>query len=125
MENKKYFIIKHIITELCSNNNIKIIDLSKDDEYLKRINMSIDSFLNRSFSVRNEVVLGVYDNEELKLLSCLHEIMHIIKNYHSNDLFGIELSVWNSTFDELYKNNINISTEAEKWVLEQLKTYIL
>lgn len=116
--------MNRLIEKLCQENNLILIDISKDNSYLKKINMNIDYFFNRSFSVGNEVICGLYKNRELRFLSCLHEIMHLIREYHSNNLFEIELSAWHYTFEELYKNNIKVSKTSQMWCLEQLETYI-
>lgn len=92
-------------------------------------------YKNRSYCVGSigenpVIVLGVYDSNECKELSFLHEMAHILFRYPKWEDENIltryewELQVWNNTYKLANEYKFYISPETMKWAHNQLATYI-
>lgn len=104
--------------------NITLIEIIPNDEYCKA--NGIETYLNKSWLIGNNTIqLGIYDDEELKLISLFHEIGHTQDKSNKDNLtiFQIEKQAWEIGYQIAEKYNIYFSNNAKNWALEQLNTY--
>lgn len=77
-----------------------------------------------NWQLGNEISLGVFDNDEYKLLAFFHEMGHFLDKSagHSNK-FEEEKAAWAVGYKLAHKYSITFSEDAIKWGLKQLETY--
>jgi hypothetical protein len=111
------------ILDLITKNNITLHLISKGDKFCKA--NGEETYINSSYSAINEIWLGIYDDAEIKNLSLFHEVAHCLieKNTDFDNVYELERTVWNNTFDIAEKCDVTFSKEAIKWADKQLKTY--
>jgi len=110
-------------------NNIRLTEIGEYDD-------DANEYLNRSsccghlYGGEAEIILGVYEDQELKDLSFLHEFAHVKYTYsdwsinHILTRYEWELQVWNNTYKLANEYKFYISPNAMRWAHEQLATYI-
>lgn len=119
---------KTIPTRQFKNRNNRMYIMEKIAEELN-ITLSVENKINDSFNAGNEIFLGEYEDEELKLISFFHELGHIkltrdfVEKWNFNTLI-IELECWNIGIEEARKRNILFSDKAIRWGLNKVLTYV-
>jgi len=84
-----------LMAKLAADNGVRLTDVRAEPDYHKRANVDPETFVGRSFCVgRGEIVLGAYEDQELRLASFLHELGHI-KNNDGGGCEGDELLLLN------------------------------
>lgn len=117
-----------IMVKICKETNIKLIDMSlpENEDHIEA--NGIESYMNSSFSVVDEIHLGIYENKEYRFISFFHELGHIITlpNYlgHYNTKFEYEIAAWYSGLEYARNLGIHFSDEALEWGYNQALTYI-
>lgn len=82
-----------------------------------------DSYINRSFICgKDEIELGIYEDEELMIASFFHELGHITKE-KVKGFFNSEEDAWIIGFELAKKHGYVFSDNTYKWCKEQLNTY--
>lgn len=97
-----------------------------DDKYLEEAGLEGCRefyFKNRSYVCGNEVILGDYDNEELRTVSFFYELGHICDDNDYDNKYEQENGAWKVGFDLAKKHDIVFCEETLKWCREQLETY--
>ena len=104
--------------------NVKLIDVAADPDYIKRAGMDRDHYINASYIIGGEeVILGIYKDKELKLISFFHEIGHSRTNAQEcTDLYEYEERCWKEGIKLARAEGIKFSEHALDWAKEQLKT---
>lgn len=117
--------IKNIIEKIVNKNNINISFVSKDDikdmPYYYRSSCATGSIFNNP-----EIIIGVYDNCDEKLIAFLHEYSHLIYNNEDNckkTNYEIEKLCWDMAFKFLNELNIKKTYIMQKYAIEMLETY--
>lgn len=85
-----------------------------------------DKYFGRSWVSGNEIWLGIYEDEELKILSFFHELAHVFnKRFPLNYItkYQMEKAVWNTAFLVARKYGYTFSEKAIEWADKQLETY--
>ena len=97
-----------------------------------------DKYTNKSYSVAssNEIILGLYDDPELKLISLFHELGHILAVFEPEDFYEeySKAHQYRELPNELRATalgleiafvmyDIAFSDKALKWMYEQAFTY--
>jgi len=116
--------IEELIREVSKKEKVILTDLKVNKDYPIKAHIPYDSFVNRSFSVGNEIILGIYKNQERKIISFFHELAHIknTKNYSSKYLE--EKAMWKISFQLAKKYGIpKFSKKTTEWYKNQLKSY--
>jgi Zn-dependent peptidase ImmA (M78 family) len=106
---------------------IKLIEVVPGDENCKA--NGEDCYKNSSYCSDKTIWLGIYDNEELKLLSFFHELAHILdqtdwsKNADATTEYKAEKHAWELAYKLAAANGIKFTRFAKEWAKEQLETY--
>jgi hypothetical protein len=122
-----------IISQIEHDFNIKVIDLENDiisaESYIQA--NGYDAYQSCSYCIGEKIILGFYNNNELKLISLFHELGHIMRyedeqffrlnNYRK---FPIELNATNTGIEIAIKYNIIFSDHALSWMYSQAFSYL-
>ena len=99
----------------------KVTNIDNRDHEYCLVN-GVETYLNKSFIIgAEEIVLGIYDDNELLIASFFHELGHIIK--HENNMFNTEEQAWKIGFEVAREHGFTFSIKTHKWAYEQLCTY--
>ena len=114
--------------DVCQIYAVPLYIVTKGDEHCKA--NGEESYINRSFSAghikhgNSDIWLGIYDNPELKLISFMHELGHVVGNYTSDmSTYDCEQRAWEVGYMTAEMYGIKFSDEATSWALDQLNTY--
>jgi hypothetical protein len=108
--------------------NIKIHEIIKGDSYCK--SMGEDWYKNSSYIAGKEIYLGIYDDDELKIISFFHELGHSLtppyKNEHSYKIskYEFEKIAWKIGLKKAKNHNYSFSFKSLRWAVKQLQSYI-
>jgi hypothetical protein len=94
-----------------------------DESYAVEANMPIETFQNRSYAIGNQIILGQYDNEELRVASFFHELGHIVMKNVSETKFGQEAAAWRRGLMLASIEGVHFSVPTMVWIITQLETY--
>jgi len=90
-----------------------------------------EMYLNRSFCAgRDEIWVGVYDDEDEEVASFFHELGHCIShsfdNLHHSEfrMFHVELDAWMLGLTEAYKHNYLIKPSTFKFITDCINSYV-
>ncbi len=104
-----------------------VIQIYPTDKYCKA--NGIDTYMNTSYCtghIKNKanIFIGIYNDEELKILSFFHELAHVIGR---PDDFATkylnEKYTWALSYELAKQYNINFSKKAKRWARIALSTY--
>lgn len=110
-----------LITKLALDRGVRLIDVRAEPDYHKRANMDPETFVNRSFCIGDEIVLGVYEDQELRLISFLHELGHI--EAKAGGGYENEQRAWECAFVLAEELGLRFSDKTLNWCQVQLGTY--
>lgn len=111
-----------LMVKLAANNGVRLTDIRAEPDYCKTANMPPETFVNRSFRIgKTEIVIGKYENQELRLISFLHELGHIRTS--GSDLYEAERRAWRWAFMRAKKLGLKFSGGTLTWCSAQLETY--
>jgi len=117
-----------MIETICRKYGIDLVDVEIERDYHQVVNMPEDHFINHSFSIDGQIILGIYEDAELRLASFLHELGHkrwrCIKSDFSSLRFFDEVFAWNYAMRFIQKHGIIISNRTKQWCRTQLLTYL-
>jgi len=111
--------LKEVLDQVCKKYNLIVRQLSQEDE----------SVNNHSYIADNEIILGDYEDDELKLISFFHELGHHLipfslkKELDFNTLL-IELECWRLGVLEAHKFGVLFSDKAIEWGYNQAFSYV-
>jgi hypothetical protein len=120
-------LVDKTIKAVCNEFNIKLVDMSKLSRK-EQGKMGIKGWPPANSSVSDEddgVVLGRFGNQELRLISFLHEVGHCLgheqfKGVHD---YAVEAHAWSWAIRLASQKHISFSDEALAWAHQQLGTY--
>lgn len=102
---------------------MKIIDLDNNQpDYWQQVNMRKEDFVDRSFVVGQDIVLGFYTDKEKKKASFFHEIGHLLIE-NSGCQYQNEKNAWKIGLELANNLGITFSSQCHKWIKEQLEKY--
>ncbi len=102
---------------------IEIAFVEPGDKYIQA--NGLDTYDNRSYCIgKDKIVVGIYEDDELFLVSFYHELAHCLFDYDRNtSIYAFEQAVWENTFKLLEEHDYKISDNTAVWCLEQLNSY--
>jgi hypothetical protein len=101
-----------------------ITGVQKGDEECKA--NGEDSYINRSYNCHDQIWIGIYEDQELELVSFFHEVGHCTQtneNVKGLTYYQIEEDAWRRGYEIAKKYGIKFSRNAKKWAKSQLETY--
>lgn len=115
--------ITEVIARVAKDYGVTIIQVVEGDEHC--LANGLDAYLNRS-CVCGSIYLGIYEDDDKKLISLLHEIGHIVDKtpYHEDYLnYTYERNAWDVAYILAPKYGLVVTEELRRWCNEQLETY--
>lgn len=102
--------------------NVELIFLVSGDP--ECLSMGDDYYTNSSFCYGDVILIGLYDDQELKVISFFHELGHILDpdRPHVNK-YEMEAVAWKIGIEKAKEYNILFSPETLEWADVQLETY--
>jgi len=103
--------------------NLRKIEIG--DEYCEA--NGIDYYLNRSCCAgKDEIFLGIYDDEELLLISFFHEIGHCASTmtYTGQSAYDFEVDAWECGLKIAHKEGFTFSKKSIEWAHTQVSSYL-
>lgn len=104
--------------------NVKLIDVAVTTDYHKTVNMPEETFIEHSCNIGDEIIIGLYNNPERRLVSFFHEVGHTLYEGDAKNKYDQECRAWQACFRLLKEEKIPVTEETTRWCREQLKTYI-
>ena len=106
------------INKIAKKYNIPITQVKRNDKWCKK--NGLDNYINRSWALGyKEILLGIYEDKELKLISLFHEIGHVkdSKRRRHKTRYSLEKYAWELGLKLAKKDfNITFSNESESGV---------
>ena len=116
-------VFEEICKTLERKYGVRIILVEPEDEYCMANGEYM--YVNSSFSCGDEIYIGIYENEEYKLISLFHELSHgvndVLKPSYSRYLQ--ELNHWKYGIDIAFDMGIRFSDGAINWGYFKASTY--
>ncbi len=119
------------IEQIAIENKVKLTLVKEGDEYHVA---NGDDICRNSSSCCDvpecpEITIGMYDDPELRDISFLHELAHIVFEYPDwrsgrASKYEWEMQVWCNAYKLAEKHRHYVSPKAVKWAHDQLATYI-
>jgi hypothetical protein len=119
-----------VIQKVAKRFDFKVIDVEKDPSYIEKSGRNKKDYTDHSICCGDEIVLGIYKNKELRLISFFHELGHtIVKQSFAQDVHYNKMVVENQCWQEGIRYaathcGIKFSDEAIVWGYEQALTYV-
>ena len=119
------------LSQIAKHYGLKVTHINKNN--VKRVTEKFDidksTIKNNCFIFENEhIIIGLYDDYELKMATFFHEIGHtlISENFEklvNYDNLLIEYEAWIKGLKEAKKHNIYFTGKTFKYILKSLDTY--
>jgi len=119
------------IKEIAKDYNLKVtqVTIRNIDKIAKKFDIVKSDFKNNAFVIGDEdIVLGMYDTQELKYASFFHEIGHTLvsesfeKMVHNDEML-IEFQAWIEGLKVAKKYKQEFSNKAFHYILKSLNSY--
>ena len=118
-------------TQIAKDYNLRVINITKKNAAKYAIKYEIDEkdFNNNAYVIGDEdIILGLYDDKELKFASFFHEIGHtlITESYEklvNNDEMLIEYEAWIQGLKIAKKYGFIFSNKTFKYILKSINSY--
>ena len=114
-----------LILKLCKKFKMKIIDADNNPIRARKVEPN-RRIKNRAFVHGNSgILLGHFDNQEMKFITFLHELGHIFDNNTYLNKYEQEKYAWEWAMNYLKKHypQIKLSQNTLEWCDKQLETY--
>lgn len=109
---------------IAKNLNLKVIDCSKISYWKDGGTGDKSDYINKSYISGNEIILGIYNNPEFRLISFFHEVGHFLSHKISvSSEYENERIAWEIGFIIAASHGVFFSDDAEDFANKQLKTY--
>ena len=110
---------------VAKNMKLKIIDCAITDYWKNGGTGHREDYVNKSYINGDEVILGIYDNPEFRLISFFHEVGHLAshKLMSGHNQYEDERLAWEVGFMIAASHGVFFSEEAEDFANKQLETY--
>jgi len=120
-----------MIREIAEKYNVILNEVELGDKFCDA--NGEESYINSSYSAGSirttcdaEIWLGIYENEELKLISFFHEMGHMLIDMgYDNDLkvYDYEKDAWEKGYKLAGECGVKFSRKAKRWAKKQLNSY--
>lgn len=111
-----------LMEELALNEGVRLTDVKAQPSYYRWANMPPETFTGHSYCIGDEIVLGTYEDQELRLASFLHELGHILTP-DCADEYEEEQRAWRWAFRRARKLGLKFRRSTFAWCRAQLETY--
>ncbi len=112
---------KQLCKKLERKYNVKIIQVVKGDEYWE---VNGGNYINRSYIIGREIILGIYTDREYKIASLFHEIGHtLVFSECARGQIAEETSAWLIGCKIAKKYGYAFSAKTYSWIREQINSY--
>jgi hypothetical protein len=118
--------IRKVLNDYCERHgcNIKLNFVVSGDKWCAA--NGEETYLNSSYNTHDEIWIGIYKDDSLKLASFFHELAHCTEttaNNLSKTYYQIEKHAWKIGYELARMYNIRISKNAREWAKTRLETY--
>lgn len=111
-----------IIAEVCRRFSLRLRDAAKE-EYAIEVNMPTETFMERSFQIGSEIILGIYDDPEIRLISFFHEVGHYLpEDKDAETLFEFERQAWKTGLRLAAEYEMRFSFRAKRWAVRAMRS---
>jgi len=119
------------ITEIARDYNLKVTSITKNNiiRFSKKFEINKRDLKNNAYIIGDEdIILGIYDDLELKRAAFFHEIGHTLITESfvkmvNNDQMLIEYQAWVEGLKVARKYKYNFSYKAFKYILKSINSY--
>ena len=117
--------------EIAEDFNLKLINITKRNinKYTKMYDIDKGDLKNNAYIIGNEeIILGLYDNKEIRFAAFFHEIVHTLvsENYEklvNYDQMLIEYEAWVEGLKVARKYGYRFSHETFRYILKSVNSY--
>jgi len=112
--------------KIADSHGIKLHMVKRGDSFCEA--NGEDAYMNDSYCAgKDEIILGIYDDEDLEIASFFHELGHCItkKKWEEGILkFHMELDAWMVGLTEAYKYGYHIKSSTFEYMVKCIDSYI-
>ena len=117
--------------EIAGDYNLKLINITEGniDEYAKKFDIEKETLMNNAYIIGDQdIILGIYDDKEVRLAALFHEIGHTLvsENYEklvNYDAMLIEYQAWIEGLKEAKKYGYTFSSKTFHYILKSLNSF--
>ena len=122
------------IIDIAGDYNVILTEIKDGDGYCQ--SNGIDTYINSSYCTGHigntdsrdlpEIYLGIYEDQELRLISFFHELGHVTSDIKFDEgitKYDIERDAWIKGLRIAQTHGIYFSFKAKRWAVGELKTY--
>lgn len=119
------------IKKIAQDFDIKVVNITKNniEKYSKKYSIDKNDLKNNAYIIGDdEIILGIFQNPEIKTATFFHEIGHTLVTKHfarliNYDVMLIEYQAWIEGLRVAKKYNYTFSNNVFKYILESLNSY--
>jgi hypothetical protein len=119
-----------IIKQIAKDYDLTVISITKSniDKYAKKYDVEKNNLINNSYIIGDDILLGLYTNKELKIISFFHEIGHSVitdafeKMVHYDEML-IEFQAWIEGLKIARKYKYKFSDKSFEYILKCVHSY--
>lgn len=117
--------------QIANDFNIKVINITENNlaKYAQKYNIEKIDLKNNAYVIGDdEIILGLYDDKELKFAAFFHEIGHTLvsENFEkmiNHDKLLIEYQAWIEGLKVAKKYGYQFSNKTFRYILKSLNSY--
>ena len=118
-------------SQIANDYNLRVVNVTERniDRISKKFDINKTDLKNNAYVIEDEdIILGIYDDKELKQASFFHEIGHTIINESfeklvNNDQMLIEFEAWVEGLKVARKYGYKFSSKTFKYILKSINSY--
>lgn len=119
------------LSQIAKDFDIKLVSVTKNNiaKYAKKYDMKLNSFKNNAYVLGDdEIILGIYDQKEVRIAAFFHEIGHTLvkENFEkmiNYDAVLIEFKAWEEGLKVAKKYNYHFSNKTFRYILTSINSY--
>lgn len=119
------------LSQIAKDFDIKLISITENNiaRYAKKYNIEKNTLKNNAYVIGDdEIILGIYEEKELRTAAFFHEIGHtlITENFEkmiNYDTMLIEFQAWIEGLKVAKKYNYEFSNKTFKYILKSVNSY--
>lgn len=114
-----------LIKDIAKEHNLVLEDGDEDPKLHEKHGMAEEDLANYSFTYANIIVLGFYDDKEVRLASFFHEVGHKLIEYDPKNItkYEIEEQCWVAGLRLAKQHGIAFGKNVDRYIARCLKTY--
>jgi hypothetical protein len=119
------------IKEIAGDFNLKVINITEAniDEYSKKFDIDKETLKNNAYIIGDQdIILGIYDNKEVRLAAFFHEIGHTLVSEGYEKLVNydqvlVEYQAWIEGLKIAKKYGYTFSSKTFHYILKSLNSF--